>query len=218
MTAQAASTTTPQRAPGPSGLPIFSAFRDFKTRPLELIADLQREHGDVVRLAAGLEMVMFAHPDGVKHVLQDNHLNYKKGYDYERMEPLVGRGLLTSNGDTWKRHRRIAQPSFHRQRIMGFGALMVRHTKRALERWRALGPGAEVDLHAEMMRLTLEIVGEALFSVDLGKGGVEASRVAHALEVTLRMINERVNDLVALPMWVPTPFNLGFKRHRRVLD
>ncbi len=216
---------TPQQAlplalvpPGPSGFPLFGVYRDIQARPLELLERLRADYGDVVKLSAGYQLYVVAHPDGVKHVLQDNHVNYKKGFDYERMEPLVGHGLLTANGDEWKRHRRIAQPSFHRQRVMGFGALMVRHAHRALERWRALGDGAELDLHAEMMRLTLDIVADALFSVDLAGGSVKADGVAEALGEALHLINVRVNDFVALPMWIPTPFNLALKKNVRVLD
>jgi cytochrome P450 len=205
-------------APGPTGLALFHVLKDLKSRPLEVLEELHQKYGDVVTMSAGHPVFLVVHPDGVKHVLQDNHLNYRKGFDYQRMEPLLGRGLLTTNGEEWKRHRRIAQPSFHRQRVASFGALMVRHTRRALERWKALGDGAELELHGEMMRLTLEIVCEALFSVDLEKGGVKADGIAAAMESTLRTINERVNDLIALPMWLPTPTHLEFKRQRRVID
>lgn len=207
--------TTPQRAPGPTGLPVVGVVNDFQHDPLHLLEDARRRYGDVVRVPMGVDLYLVSHPEGVKHVLQDNHLNYKKGFDYRRMEPLLGQGLLTSNGETWKRHRRLAQPAFHRQRIAGFGALMVKRTHETLERWRALGDGAVIDVHAEMMRLTLEIVGDALFSSDLG---AVTAKVAAALDGALHYTNERINQLVALPMWVPTPFNRAYKKHIRVLD
>jgi cytochrome P450 len=72
---------------------------------------------------------------------------------------LVGNGLVTSEGDFWRRQRRLIRPAFHRQRISGYGDVMVEYTKRTIDSWR---DGEECDLHRDMMRLTLEIVVKTL--------------------------------------------------------
>ncbi|MEW5740777.1 MAG: cytochrome P450 [Myxococcota bacterium] len=207
---------TPKTAPGPRSWLGLSVARDFQKDPMGLLERSREEWGDVVRVPMGfVDMYLLAHPDAVKHVLQDNHVNYRKGFDYQRMEPLVGHGLLTSNGEEWKRHRRLAQPAFHRQRIAGFGATMVKRTQEALERWRGLPAGEVVDLHAEMMRLTLEVVGDALFSQDLG---AVTGKVAKAMDGAMHATNVRLNQLLPLPLWVPTPFNRRYRKDLAVLD
>ena len=98
----------------------------------------RREHGDLFRYRFGPRTVyLAAHPDAVKHVLLDNNTNYRKHSAYAKVKPLVGEGLLTSEGDTWLANRRLAQPVFHKQRIQGFGAMMVDET--LADAGRALG-------------------------------------------------------------------------------
>ena len=201
--------------PGPTGLPLLGVLPDWRRDPLKLLESAWRTHGSIFTVPLGVRTTMITAPHQVKHLLQDNHLNYVKGFDYQRMEPLLGQGLLTSNGEVWKRHRRLAQPSFHRERLAGFAALMVRKTHEMLERWRALGPRPVVELHAQLMRLTLEIVSASLFSAQLGD---VTGAVGEALGDALRMTDERVNSVMALPLWVPTPFNLRYRKRLEVLD
>ena len=162
------------------------------------------------------EIYMVARPDLIKHVLQDNHLNYRKGRMYEAVKPLVGLGLLTSEGDFWKRQRRLAQPGFHRQRIAAFGTMMTERTGAVLDRWDAMAEaGVPFDLHGEMMALTLTIVGEALFGVDLSGSAADVGR---ALGTALEITDKRFRLPLLLPKWVPTPQNVRFNRAMRVLD
>lgn len=201
--------------PQPTGWPLLGVLPEWRADPLGLLQRLHREHGDVVGLPLGIHATMVLRPEHVKHVLQDRHLNYQKGFDYERMAPLLGHGLLTSNGEEWKRHRRLAQPAFHREKVAGIGALMMRHTLALVARWRALGDGVEVDLHAELMKLTLQIVGEALFSADLGE---VTGQIGEALGEALTLTDERINSVIVTPLWLPTPFNLRYRRRLEVLD
>lgn len=215
QTAEGASPAPVKRAPKLPGLPILGSLpeadRDFLGM-LERAAAL----GDVTRIQLIGEMVLLNRPELVKHVLQDNHLNYRKGFMYRAMKPLVGEGLLTSEGDFWKRQRRLAQPAFHRQRIAAFGTMMTERTASVLERWAPLAAsGTPFDLHEEMMALTLTIVGEALFGVDLSG---DAAEVGRALSTTLEITDKRFQFPVLLPKWVPTPQNVRFNRAMRVLD
>lgn len=209
-----------QKAPGPSLLSTLGCVSAFRSDPLSFLRDMHARYGDVVRLPLGLQIVSVLHPDAVRHVLVDNHRNYEKGQDYERLEVVLGKGLLTSNGAVWKRHRRLAQPAFHRQRLAGFARTMLERTQQRIEMWReqaASAPGRELvlDLHAEMMALTLEIVGECLFSTDLS---AVTREIGLTLGEVLRLSNEYMSALVPLPLWIPTPFSRRFRSGLATLD
>jgi cytochrome P450 len=172
--------------------------------------------GDVVRLRLGPDVYLLNHPDHVQRVLQDNQGNYRKNFFYQRTRPLVGDGLLISEGATWRRHRRLIQPAFHREQLAGFTGLMARETSDMLDRWaQPAASGEPVDISAEMMRLTLAIVGRALFGADLLGAADDAGR---ALTVGLHITARRFWTLLYIPPWIPSPMNLRFNRARRVLD
>ena len=121
-----------RRAPGPKGKLITGVLSELRSAKLKTLVDLVQTYGDVVRMPVVIDIYLVTHPDHVKYVMQDNHLNYTKGFNYRRMEPFLGKGLLTSEGEDHLRNRRLAQPAFHRQRIAGFAELMARHTDRML--------------------------------------------------------------------------------------
>ncbi len=199
----------------PGGWPVLGDLPAMRRQPLVFLARTA-PLGDVVRLRLGRDVFLLNHPDHVQHVLLENHANYRKNFFYQRIRPLVGDGLLTSEGDDWKRKRRLAQPAFHRERLSGFVEVMAHHTAALLDRWsEAAARGAAVDVAADMMRLTLTVVGHALFGSDLlGR----AERTGQALTTALRITNERFFALVYLPPWLPTPRNARFARALRVLD
>jgi cytochrome P450 len=171
--------------------------------------------GDVVRLRFGRSVFLLNHPDHAMRVLHENHTNYRKNFFYDRMKPLVGEGLLTSEGDDWKRKRRLAQPAFHRERLAGFLGIMSRHTSAMLDRWApAAARGEPLDVAAELMGLTLTVVGHALFGQDMLGG---ADQTGRALTTALRITNQRFFALMVAPPWVPTPRNVRFSAAMRVL-
>src|SRR5437588_10591476 len=131
-----------------------------------------RQYGNVV----GMRFVfspayLIYHPDSVKHVLQENHRNYNKDvFTYKLFRPFLGLGLVTNDGESWLRQRRLIQPAFHRKRLAAYGSLMTDATVALLERWQARAEAdAPLEITEEMMRLTLVIVGQALFSLDLSR-------------------------------------------------
>jgi cytochrome P450 len=185
--------------------------------PLAYVAGLARDYGDVVRLGLGpLAIYSITHPDGVKHVLQDNNQNYVKGEIIARVKILIGEGLFTSEGTFWRRQRRLAQPAFHRERIAGFVDTMVRRTAERLAGWEiAVRNGEPIDVAAEMNALTLTIVGETLFGRDLSGDAAEAGR---ALRVALEVTAHRTMSYMVPPIWFPTARNRAFRRAVRTLD
>jgi len=158
---------------------------------------------------------LLCHPDDVKYVLQDNNQNFHKGFTYKYLKPLIGLGLLTNEGESWLRQRRLAQPAFHRQRLGGLSRVTTAAIERMLKRWQekqAVGP---IDVAHEMASLTMEIFSRALFG-----SGLEAdvTRVIDAATVGQEHVNWRITHLVSLPERYPTRRNLRFNRALRVLD
>lgn len=201
----------PIQAPGPGG---FLSARPLMLDPLPFLEKMFRNYGDVVRMRIlNLRVYAVAHPEGIKHVLQDNHRNYRKSFDYKILARLLGQGLVTSEGSLWLKQRRLMQPTFHRQKITGFGALMADCTLQMLERWREGAERREVfDVTTEMMRLTLQIVGRALLSMDL-------TAQADLIGRNMTIANERFGEmgLSAFAPWLPTPGNLRFRNAAAVL-
>ncbi len=162
-------------APGPRGpISAWALMRD----PLVFLEKIFRRYGNVVHLRLfNLHVYAIAHPEGIKHALQDNHRNYTKSFDYQILARLLGNGLVTSEGELWLRQRRLMQPMFHKQKIAAFGAMMTECAGEMLERWAAYAAtsGEAFDATPEMMRLTLQIVGRALLTMDLTSHAGSAS-------------------------------------------
>jgi len=199
-------------APMTPGDLLVGHMHRFRDRPLDFLLSLRRETGDIARIdLAGLVAHGVFHPDGVQHVLQRNARNYSKQTPaYRAMRIALGNGLVTSDGAFWLRQRRIAQPAFQRQRIDAFVPRMEAAARKTAERWReAARSGREVDVFAEMMRLTVEVVGETMFGADV-TGYVE--ELSPALALVLADIDRRITHLVPVPLAVPTPNNLKLRR------
>lgn len=147
--------------------------------PLETFTSLARTHGDVVELQMRKERVfLLSHPEHVREVLVTNQRNFKKGRALERARMLLGDGLLTSEGDTHLRQRRMIQPEFHRQHIAQFADAMVSITSRRLAQWT---DGTSFDMHKEMSALALAIAGTTLFGAEVEH---EAQAIGDALDAT----------------------------------
>jgi cytochrome P450 len=174
--------------------------------PLGFATRCAREYGDVVRLRFGpVVYYMFNHPDAVEYILRGNHRNFIKDRGTRLLSSLLGQGLVTSDGELWRRQRRLAQPAFQLDQIQKYSTLMVAYAQRLLGEWR---PGQTRDVHADMMRLTMEIVAQALFSAEVSG---EAGRVARALEEIMKFWA----GPAAIFPWLgklPTP---GNRRNRR---
>ncbi len=198
---------------GPRGLPIagsvFEALRD----PLELFMTGTRDHGDVVGFhMLHLPYVLLTNPEAIRHVLVENHKNYEKSRNYIGLKHVLGQGLVTSEGELWRRQRRLAQPAFHRERIQSFVRAMSECTADMLGRWEGEN---ELDVHKEMMRLTFRVVGRALLSRDLDG---DASAIGEALTVGLHWANDYAETLFPIPPSVPTLKNMRLKKAMKTFD
>src|SRR4051812_15552677 len=155
----------------PPGPEAHLSVQETQADPLGFLVELSRRYGDVVRYHADSWTVVFLNdPPLVKHVLQDNHRNYAKTGtpDLLMLKPMLGAGLLTSDGESWFRQRRMAQPFFHRERIEAFGRVMTDYAEEMLAEWAAAAEApAPLELTDEMTRLTTRIVARALFGADI---------------------------------------------------
>jgi cytochrome P450 len=199
-------------APRLPGNPLLlSHLRQWRQDPVKLITDAARL-GRVVRLDLPGRTFLVTHPADVKHVLQDNHKNYCKGWVFDRIKPYWGDSLLTADGDTWRRQRHRVQPSFKRERTAGFAPIVARRTQEMLARWDA-GAG-ELRMYDEMTQLALVIIGDVLFGLDMWADVPDMTRAA---QTALAVLKRRVAALAPPPLWMPTPDTLRFNGAMRVL-
>ena len=152
-------------------------------------------------------------------MLKKNAKNYIKGKLYEPLKPILGNGLITAEGEDWKKNRRTIAPEFHAKSIEGFVEVMVKHTLTLASHWsesiRIQKKPLEIDLSAKMMDLTLSIVGETFFGDPLGSKSAEIADnlyilLDHSLQKTLR--------LIPIPDAFPTPKNKKAKHAAEQLD
>lgn len=178
----------------------LTAFRD---RPLDLVVRAT-QYGDLVRWRFGWMWFYQAnHPNMIHDVLVKRAASFHKTPRIKQvLGAVLGEGLLTSDGEEWRSHRRLVQPAFHSSRIEAYGAVMTEYTESMMRDWVT---GGEVDMRHEMMKLTLGIVAKTLFDADLD--GDLSERVGQAVTVTQEHGNEQFRRLMTLPRWVPTAGN-----------
>lgn len=203
--------TSPQRPPGPWSLPLLGNLIRFRQQGLDMLCQGRQRYGDVVRYHMGpYPMVCLSHPDHARHVLRDHHEQYPKtGRATTETALLAGRSLLVANGERWRQTRRLMQPSFGLGQIAQYAPLMAECGMDVIQRWRSQGAD-QIDVAAEMMRVTYRIVGRAMLGDDLAD---TAEKVERAIEVTLAHLYRRIEGL-ALPLAWPTPGNRAFVRER----
>lgn len=177
---------SPESRPPSGGLTPPSprgSLRQLVRDPLAYYLSLAREYGDLVCYRPAPEPAYLVnHPDYIKHVLVDNNRNYTKDtYINQMFKAQVGDGLLTSEGDAWRRQRRLMQPAFHQQRTFKLDTVITGAASRMLDRWEVRrAAGHTLDIAAEMATLTLSITTRALFGVDIGE---EVNAVGEAVNV-----------------------------------
>src|SRR5688572_52676 len=201
-------------APGPKGHPILGVMPEFNRDTLGFIRRC-RDYGDVVRARFFYVTAYFLyHPDDIEYVVSTNAKNFLKSMSLRSnfFHRLVGNGLLTSEGEVWKRQRRLAQPAFHRQRINAYGDVMVDHARRMSATWRA---GEVRDIHRDMMRLTLEIVVRTLFNADVSQ---DADKVGRALAEIVKPFASQATIKWILDNRLPTPAHRRFHREAQKID
>lgn len=207
----------PPKAAG--GWPIGSA-RLLVADPLDFFKNFIPRYGGIFQITSVFVKVMrqfdwimvVSDPDMVKNIMQDNNRNYVKSHSYKVLEILLGHGLLTSEGDFWRKQRRLMQPAFHKDRMASFVNIMANAGEEMVTNWKKLPDAAEVNVSKDMMGMTLNIVCRAMFGTD----------VSDAMEVVNRefdkaneMLITRIKGPIRIPIHWPT---LGNHRERKTYD
>lgn len=213
--APASTSSVPLPVPSLPGLPLVGVLPELQRDPLGVMERATLSAGPMVRLPLplGVQAFLLSDPGLVEHVLVTNSRNYvKQTRGYEMLRKVLGNGLVTSEGDFWKRQRRIAQPAFHRERLFAFGETMTKAASEMVDGWT---PGQPFDVADAFMRVTLRLVGETLLSSDVTSA---SSDVGQAITVALEHLIHRTVHPFSFPEWVPTPANLAFKKALEQLD
>src|SRR5215218_10298109 len=203
--------------PNPNGSYLIGNLLDYARDPLGFMTRCSRQYGDVVRLRfPGLSLYLLSHPDHAEHVLVKNNRQFIKSRYFRRELSFLGQGLLNSEGELWRRQRRLAQPAFHRRRVGTYGEKMVSHAEQMLATWR---DGEVRDVHQEMRRLTLGIVAEVLFGVKRDKAD-EVREILAWLDKHPSQLEEQGSAMVVRFLLgnFPTPANLRFRKGIGRLD
>jgi cytochrome P450 len=201
-------------APGPKGSLLLGVMSDFSRDTFGFI-ERCRDYGDVVSMRfLYLRAYFLYHPNDIEYVVSTNAKNFIKSRNQRSplFQRLVGKGLLTSEGETWKRQRRLAQPAFHRQRINAYAETMVEYAERTIARWQI---GEARDIHRDMMRLTLEIVVKTLFNADVSG---DADKVGQVLARIVKPFSGQATLKWIADNRLPTITHRRFNQDAREID
>ena len=181
-------------------LPLVGSMLHYFRSPLGFLEDTARR-GDLVEMDfVGRRAWLLNDPALVEQAFVKTAANLQKDVFLRELKRVLGEGLLTSEGELWKRQRRLIQPAFHRERIAGYGAGMVLHAARMLEGWR---DGETIDLHQAMMALTSDIVTHALFGAEAG----DTREVSRCIEAIMERFADPLYLLVPAMSRLPTAAN-----------
>ncbi|MBE3560041.1 MAG: cytochrome P450 [Ktedonobacteraceae bacterium] len=202
--------------PGPKN-PLSSTLA-FQRTPLAFLSSLRQQYGDIAQFRLlTMPVVVISHPDYVQQVLQKKYTNYDKDvFLFNVSRSFLGNGLVTAvGGESWLRQRRLMQPAFHRQRITAMGQVMTDTTLKMLEHWQVCtNQDQTLDIEEEMMRLTLQIAGLVLFTMDV-------SGTSHAFGQAYAQVNTALTDFLRFPLiplsW-PTSRGIRYRRAIRAMD
>ena len=191
--------------PGPKGHFLLGSMLDISRDWLGSYGRFAKEYGDVVYLRlAHVPICLVMHPRDIERVLVTDSANFVKSADYRALAAVLGQGLLTSEGEFWRRQRGLIQPAFRRENITAYAPIMAGAAERMLGSWH---DGGELNIHAEFMRVTLEIVGECLFGTQVSNA---AERVGKAMKVVTDRFIVDASAALLLPFDLPDVF--GHKR------
>lgn len=193
--------------PGPRGTLLAGNLGQFGTKRLDFLLDVAQTYGPVSSFRFGPRRIfLITESELIEQVLVTDAKAYVKHFGARAYKPVLGNGLVTSEGETWLRQRRLSQPSFHKQRVQSYALLMGSLTERMLEKWK---PGSDVDIHVEFSSLTSAIALKTLF--DLDEAG-DRNRFTETLRLAFNLMSARFRNLVKFPLWIPTPSNQKLNR------
>ncbi|MDQ3367525.1 MAG: cytochrome P450 [Myxococcota bacterium] len=198
--------------PAMPGLPVIGNLLDFRRDRLGL-QDRAARLGPIARVSlAHIPIYIVTDADVAHQILVDEAAAFKKSAGLQFLMPLLGEGLLTAEGGTHKRNRKLLAPAFTPKRLAAYGEVMVEETRTQVARW---SPGQRVDLAAEMMEMTLAIAGRTLFGANVRR---DASTVAEGIELAMHSMVANITSPVQLGYQWPLPRHVRMRRAVKMLD
>lgn len=217
----AASTISPssslQSIPHAQELPWIGKMSDMAADAPEFLTNLALDYGPLVRFTLlGKSIVLLSDPEMAREVLVTKAANFPKGErDLAIMGPLLGYGLLTTNGAQHRTYRKLAQPAFHAKRIVTYGETMTRYTQATIDQWQ---DGETIDISAEMLRTTMYIVAKTLFNTDRDTMAGEADAIGDAIHRIQEIADYDFTWFGLIPKWWPNQPNRVRKAARQGID
>jgi cytochrome P450 len=200
--------------PGPPRSQTPALFVKLIRDRLALMSEAAERYGDAARVRIGPKtLYIFNHPEHAKHVLADNSAAYHKGIGLVQAKRALGDGLLTSEGDLWRKQRTAIQPVFQNKRIARQAGVVAEEAGALVERLKNRAGGPPVDIVQEMTGLTLGVLGRTLLDADLGGFG----SVGRSFEAVQDQAMFEMVSLSMVPTWIPLPKQVRFRRARRYL-
>lgn len=209
-------TTIAKKIPSPKHKHwLLGDFAPMLTEPLEYLVALQKKHGDFIQLKAPFNQLYIAYDaEIVKYILQENNKNYIKGDIVNVTRPLIGNGLVASEGDFWRKQRRLIQPAFNKEKYANIIKVIIEQTQLMLNQWEIqYTEGDSINISQEMNKLALKIVTKALFKVDMDS---EIPTIKKSLSYVLGRVFKRFNNPIWYARWLPTLAN--FQERQRIKD
>ena len=205
--------TAPHNAPGPRAWPLLGNLPELRGDILQVLLRMHRRHGDLFGFRTpGQQFYAINHPDYARHVLVTQRDNYiKDGRSNRQIRLLAGQSLLTDNAEPWHQKRDLLQNTFKVDQVRQFAPLVADEAQTLLQSWRQ--SNEPIDMHQQMMHITYQVIGRALFSEDMTQSADEVAQVMH---VTLHHLYQRIFGL-AFALSIPTIGNLRFLKARRRL-
>ena len=191
---------------------LLGDLKDFQEQPLEMLLDIADNYGSVTQLRiAHVPQIVITHPDGARHVLQQNNRNYlqeQSFIDVVRTALLSGNNLLSSDGNEWLRRRRLMQPAFHHKIVAQFGDLITAETERMLATWHS---GEPIEVEQAMMDVTMSIISRTMLSQNILD---DHPQLYHAFTTAFNTIISRATTITGgmIPLFLPTAKNRAYKK------
>lgn len=210
---------TPCTVPALSGPPVLRNYLEFARDPIATLARAAREHGPMSLLHLAHErLVLVNEPTLIRHVLIDRPEAYSRTRNLEApwLRLFMGDGLLTADGDLWRRLRRASMPAFTKAGVARMMERVERAAASVLDGWEThVARGEPRDLYPELVALTGAVTYQAFFGLDLGRD--EALRLARALAAGQEFVVGQIRLPSGLLAKVPTPKNRALRRHNEVI-
>ena len=199
----------------PPTTPRFHRFRHVYAAPHRGMHDLLQEYGDFMCWRGFIDVYLVNHPDYLRTVLAQGYERFsKRTIDYLVLAQVMGNGLVSNDGPHWVKQRRLMQPMFANRNVNRFDETINSLTSTMMDDWNTRTGGEAFHVDREMHRLAFRIVGATLFGSDIERHSGEVARI-------LEVVNLRPQELRAimtLHSWIPTPYNLKWKRAKKRLD